>query len=1468
MGVSCCTSTRGSPDTFWGPFACFSRIFICWVAPMVCRCNKAPLDAAELPALQRSMQADYVGKRLAHLWEKERRLTKPSLIRALLCLIWRPFASGWIVGCANGLLSAVIRPLILRAVVQSIAARAVNDAPSDEATLFGWPGLVWDLIGIAAIAVVIAFEGLTQVHSSKLIHEDAGVIMASSLSALLLDATLVGNHQLAPLEATLYATKRRCGDKSNSSSSSSSSDGGEEELAAEEESGKDKYEAAAALTPSALYAADVTRLYAAFFPLSFLPLAFTAIAGGTIVLMFTIGVLPALAGLGTLALTLGLNVSLSKCTQLFEGKALEWSDKRLAVLKSILDGIRAVKMFCWEEDYLAHMTSLRNAECAQIRNMRLLQATAVASGRASPILASMAAIVVYALVSDGLDAADVFAAIAVFQALRMGLITLPIAVTALFNVVLSTGRIQRYLILPRNPERATFAVSAAEVEDGKEEDEEELLRFSNVALSWSHAEDAQADAEAEAAAAASRSNDMNSNGKEVRVASTVMELANRPVSISTTTLRDLTFSVRRGEVVAVVGSVGSGKSTLISAAVSAIAPCATLPEEDETAGANPSESKGKKGTVEIAAAVGPIGYAPQSAKIYSGTIHDNVLLGRAFDQKLFSEAITRASFDADIKTLSEGLDTAIGERGCTLSGGQQQRLAIARAIYADPELLIFDDVLSAVDTEVGERLFADAVLAAASDGAAVLIAMNQLDFLPRVTRVIFLHNGRATIGAFEELLAQGGEFNRMIAAHKHSQGEGEACSGGAEKVGVLEEEEVLGEAEPSGEEGVDEADDVSHFPESSAPTQEDASAATPPAAPNAAVAAAPSDLESAPSSKEEKEKAEAVKDGSVSTATWIHYIRSMGFFPFFFTLIVCFFAYVCMVFADLVLTFWISGSKPNSFGLTFGDVSTVTYAVVYVVAVAGFAFLLASSSYLYCLLGERASKSLHYDALAHLLRAPVRWFDENSSGRVYSRFANDLLVVDQWISFFFDNATQFIFNLAAFIITLMLLSPTVLALFPFALLLFGISVELVDRANRNAKRLSNNAAAPIITNIAESFRGRDVTKCLGVGEWLQDRQFAYAGDWARFEYASGCLVSFGMLASYGVSFFLSISSSAFVILMQRSTDASLKLSPAMAALAIGYSFLMPYYLCMMAGIAMRLRMFMCSLERLLTVQELPQEAKAFSAEHDSKPGVWPQGGEIEFTNVSMKYQSHLPLTLKGVSFKINAGESVGIVGRTGAGKSSLLATLFRLVDADCVTGHITIDGVDIHAVGLTTLRSRVAIIPQEPTINAGTVRSNLDPFGGVSDEAIQIVLDRVGLAREFAEMAVDFGGTNLSAGERQLVCLARTLVLKEADEARFRIVCMDESTANLDFESDESMRGLIKRTLKGRTTLIIAHRLNTIVDCDRVLVMDNGRVAEYDRPAQLLRDSGSMFYGMAEHLGGSAVAQLLAKAVAAEETKK
>lgn len=282
-----------------------------------------------------------------------------------------------------------------------------------------------------------------------------------------------------------------------------------------------------------------------------------------------------------------------------------------------------------------------------------------------------------------------------------------------------------------------------------------------------------------------------------------------------------------------------------------------------------------------------------------------------------------------------------------------------------------------------------------------------------------------------------------------------------------------------------------------------------------------------------------------------------------------------------------------------------------------------------------------------------------------------------------------------------------------------------------------------------------------------------------------------------------------------------------AALVLCYSLMVPYLLGMVGFLVMHTSTLLTSLERALEYQKLEQEA-AHHLETDEEG--WLQQGTIEFENVTLKYRKELPLVLHGLSFKISHGEKVGICGRTGAGKSSVINLLLRLVDS--TTGCIRIGGQDLQGMGLHALRSAITVIPQTPLLMAGTVRKCLDPFDHFTDEQVVEALRKAGLPGDFSEHMVTKGGNNLSGGQRQLVCFARAALRSSA------LLLLDEPTASVDEETDQKLQRMIRSTFGCSTVVTVAHRLETIIDCDKILVMKAGMVAEFGPPSQLLENGG------------------------------
>jgi ATP-binding cassette subfamily C (CFTR/MRP) protein 1 len=426
---------------------------------------------------------------------------------------------------------------------------------------------------------------------------------------------------------------------------------------------------------------------------------------------------------------------------------------------------------------------------------------------------------------------------------------------------------------------------------------------------------------------------------------------------------------------------------------------------------------------------------------------------------------------------------------------------------------------------------------------------------------------------------------------------------------------------------------------------------------------------------------------------------------------------------------------------------------------------------------------------------------------------------------------------------------------------FFVSVA-VNRTNRELKREANACMGPLQSNLAEAQHARTLADVMGCQRFFLDRGHRFANNFNRANYAAYCLLSWMQMVGVYVSFFISVSVGVYVIVFQQQAN----VSPEMSALVLTYTFSMPYLMQMIALILTNLQVFFTSLERIKEFESLPQEPPhVLPSDRGLAERSWPWSGAISCVGTSLQYARDAnkapagPRVLDGITLEIAAGDRVGVVGRTGAGKSSMMSVLFRLVDP--TEGTISIDGVDTASVGLTLLRRNIAIIPQDPILMKGTVRYNLDPFNNHNDEEIRDVMTRAHLNTTLLSAEVESGGIGLSVGQRQLICLARAIL------TRAPIILMDEPTASCDVETDELIQAMIRREFAASTCITIAHRLQTVIDSDKILVLSNGRVVEYGKPTELLQAPDGAFSAMVTALGKGASDHIRAKAIACT-TKK
>eukprot|EP00659_Diplonema_papillatum_P018998 gene18998-29263_t len=1111
------------------------------------------------------------------------------------------------------------------------------------------------------------------------------------------------------------------------------------------------------VSESGLIGLDVVQKYELLKMMAMAPTAVASLVAGTAAVFITIGWY-GIPGLVLIFIVLVVNIKMSIYSGEVEAELMEHSDERLEAVTRMFTSMKAIKFSAWEPFFLKTVTSARTTECLVMRLYKALHFASVQLGRGTPVLAASVSFVFLALMGAELGAADIFSALNVFQALRQAFIIIPYFFANGSSFLTSIARIQLFLQLPEVQPPVYLEASS-----------EYALKYEGASYKWvSHTspQDEKGPAGRKKRSRKQRTKEALQSLKEVSDNEPIAE----PQAREGDALKSVTLEVKRGWRVAVVGRVGSGKSSLLSSVVSGLV---------QTEGAIPQVEE-------------DIGYITQKPFIAAGTVEYNVVMGRTFDQARLDSAISRACMQNDLKRFPDGINTELGERGTTLSGGQMQRICIARALYTQPALLLADDPLSAVDSLVGLRLFDECFseysrppTAAAPRGATLVMALNQLQFLPQFDYAVLFDRGEIVCQGPPSLLIQ--NHPATCSFRKHGSGdsldslESEAAKNG-DPAAAREEEDLEADREMLALVGT--------------------------------VGASQSLVKTEQSAK-----------GRVSTTVIVAYFRSMGAWKLAGYHGCLFVAYASLGFGDLFLSIWIGrSSDAEDEGRDFDQ---VPYSFIYLGASVAYATGLLLSAWLYSYAVAQAGAQLHDKCINGIIRAPISWFEETPVGRLISRFSSDLGVVDNLLTMLLDAASNFVYGLAVIFGLMVYVVPYLAPLIFVSSVAYFYLMRLIDVPNRAVKRMANNAISPVLSTLTEvaGGQGKLIIRSMKLGEHYTERFNHALENYQQLLFCSSSLLNIATLVAYFAAFVIA-SFATYSMLTFVDVSAS-KLG-----LALTYCFMAPYFLQYFAIVAIGLITCFTSLERLLecTSELLPREP-AWNKPEDAALATrsWPEKGGIVFEDTQLVYRPGLPPALKGINLTLKGGTRVGIVGRTGAGKSSLLVLLFRLVEAS--GGRVLVDGVDIKTLGLQTLRQAMAIIPQEPLLMEGTVRYNIDPTKQRTDEEVLEVMDTVGLKRSMLNHEVGEGAVRTSAGERQLISLARTLLRKA------RIIVLDEPTSNIDMTSDAMIQSAL-RSLKGVTVITIAHRLDSIIDSDMIVVMSNGNVAQTGSGVSLLSRPG------------------------------
>ncbi|XP_053750439.1 multidrug resistance-associated protein 1 isoform X1 [Panthera pardus] len=1060
-----------------------------------------------------------------------------------------------------------------------------------------------------------------------------------------------------------------------------------------------------------------------------------------------------LAGVAVMIFMVPVNAVMAMKTKTYQVAHMKSKDNRIKLMNEILNGIKVLKLYAWELAFKDKVLAIRQEELKVLKKSAYLAAVGTFTWVCTPFLVALSTFAVYVTVDKNniLDAQKAFVSLALFNILRFPLNILPMVISSIVQASVSLKRLRIFL------SHEELEADSIERKPGKDGGGTNSITVKNATFTWARSDPP--------------------------------------------TLNGITFSVPEGSLVAVVGQVGCGKSSLLSA---------LLAEMDKV-----------EGHVSVK---GSVAYVPQQAWIQNDSLRENILFGRPLQERYYKAVIEACALLPDLEILPSGDRTEIGEKGVNLSGGQKQRVSLARAVYCDSDIYLFDDPLSAVDAHVGKHIFENVVGPKGMlKNKTRLLVTHSISYLPQVDVIIVMTGGKISeMGSYQELLARDGafaEFLRTYASTEQEQSEQDdgISSPGKEtkqmENGMLVTDVAGKQLQRQLSNSSSYSGDISRHHTSTAEPQK------------------------AGAQDEDAWKlveADKAQTGQVKLSVYWDYMKAIGLFIAFLSI----FLFLCNHVAALASNYWLSlwtddpivnGTQEHT------KVRLSVYGALGIsqgISVFGYSMALSIG-------GIFASRRLHLNLLQNVLRSPMSFFERTPSGNLVNRFSKELDTVDSMIPQVIKMFMGSLFNVIGACAIILLATPIAAIIIPPLGLIYFFVQRFYVASSRQLKRLESVSRSPVYSHFNETLLGVSVIRAFEEQERfirqsdlkVDENQKAYypsivANRWlaVRLECVGNCIVLFAAL---------------FAVISRHSLSAGL------VGLSVSYSLQVTTYLNWLVRMSSELETNIVAVERLKEYSETEKEAP-WQIPETAPPSTWPQVGRVEFRDYGLRYRENLDLVLKHINVTIDGGEKVGIVGRTGAGKSSLTLGLFRINES--AEGEIIIDDINIAKIGLHDLRFRITIIPQDPVLFSGSLRMNLDPFSQYSDEEVWTSLELAHL-KDFVSALPDKlnhecaeGGENLSVGQRQLVCLARALLRKT------KILVLDEATAAVDLETDDLIQSTIRTQFDDCTVLTIAHRLNTIMDYTRVIVLDKGEIRECGHPLDLLQERG-LFYSMAKDAG-------------------
>ncbi|KAI9308590.1 P-loop containing nucleoside triphosphate hydrolase protein [Cunninghamella echinulata] len=1114
-------------------------------------------------------------------------------------------------------------------------------------------------------------------------------------------------------------------------------------------------------------------------------------------LLYNLLGLSSLVGMLVMVIFMPITHYVSKVFSKATDDIMKVRDKRGNIINEMLRGIRQIKFFAWENQWKDRIMQLRKEELSYLYKLCVCSFINNTTWNSTPIFVIIATFSSFTLLEGKeLTPSIAFTSIYIYSKLRSHLSSIPDSVIDFIRASVSMRRIEIYLQQKDIPDKSKFISN---------HNQSAKIGFENANIEWAS---------------------INSDDKTTNKSSAF-------------SLKNVNLFFPIGEFSLICGPTGSGKTLML---------LGLLGEASCTKGSiyfphSPIATQGLtnyESTTYNSGMANPdsedkwilnnqVAYVSQSPWLQNNTIRENILFGLPYIQNRYNSTLWACGLNPDLNILANGDLTEIGERGITLSGGQKQRIALARAVYSRAKTILMDDVL----TYTAKHLYENCLTGQLMKGRTRILVTHHVQIcIQKCSFILHLDSGRVTLSGAPSELHQLNTLGNSI-----------------KKEFTIEYKNDINIAEEDNLKEQDPFDARKKTKENSIPH---------------------------------------ILIESECKRLYRHYLLLVGG-SFFWILTLS--LIIGTKGLELLSTWWLKewsniyGTESNRSSTNITPIANNTnlvnnetfifdssvennklssseqlkyYLGIYTLINLLYV-IISSGQYLVIYIGGlRASKELFVNLLDRILHAPFRFFDVTPIGRILNRFSGDFDVVDYDVP---TNSMAFsiiLTKLVGIFVAILLVEP----FFLIPLLLISYITlyyaKLFVDSTRESKRLESVSKSPLISHFTETLVGIATIRAFGATQSFLQLMIQKNDEFFRPYYLSQmCTRWASMVFAYIASLLIFIGGLAVLLGLDYHIEAGL------VGFIFSYTLLFSDHSFWASYQYRRIEVSYNSVERVVEFTKIEQESNISTIK---KPLDWPNKGGIEFQDLQIKYAPDLELVLKDINFKINPGEKIGIVGPTGCGKSTLTLSVFRFLEA--YSGKIIIDNLDISTLALDELRSSLTIIPQDPVLFSGTVRSNVDPFNEFSDASILESLSRMSLIPainpttsssptsvspsnqsinqnifENLDSPIAEGGQNISAGQKQLICLAKHLL------RRSKIVVMDEATSSVDFDTDRKIQNTIRSEFTDCTILCVAHRLFTVINYDKILVLDAGKVKEYDSPLNLISDPQSMFYKLCKNSG-------------------